>query len=205
MIKSAKYAEARWIPEGSAKVASKISGAVVYMFPSKWGGKPAAVGYYGKAVKPAFNYSFKDDARRAKWVSEWLQGQDAAVKAKAARVEAKKAALAKPHGLKVGDVLRSSWGYDQTNIDYYEVIELVGKRGVKICEIGCESVETGFMQGNSVPAKGAFIGQPMLKKVGERDEVKVRDFGVWAYKMEPMKSADGIAIGYRPSGWTAYA
>ena len=29
-------------------------------------------------------------------------------------------------GLKVGDVLRSSWGYDQTNVDYYEVVELVG-------------------------------------------------------------------------------
>mgnify|MGYP001588521021 CR=1 FL=1 len=42
---------------------------------------------------------------------------------------AKKAKMAEPIKLAVGDVLRSSWGYDQSNIDYYEVVALKGKRG----------------------------------------------------------------------------
>lgn len=42
---------------------------------------------------------------------------EATLKAKAER----KADRAKPHTLKVGDILVSSWGYDQTNVDYYTV------------------------------------------------------------------------------------
>ena len=35
------------------------------------------------------------------------------------------------HDLQVGDILKSSWGYDQTNIDYYEVTRLAGKTMVE--------------------------------------------------------------------------
>ena len=33
-----------------------------------------------------------------------------------------------PHTLKVGDVLYCSWGYAQTNVDYFKVSEVIGKR-----------------------------------------------------------------------------
>jgi hypothetical protein len=32
------------------------------------------------------------------------------------------------HRLNVGDIFYSSWGYDQTNVDFYEVKEVSGKR-----------------------------------------------------------------------------
>ena len=38
----------------------------------------------------------------------------------------------KPHSLKVGDILYCSWGYDQTNVDYFKVSEVIGKRKIKI-------------------------------------------------------------------------
>jgi hypothetical protein len=191
-----------YVPKGAVKVASKRSSAVVYLY-ERYAGKPGAAGFYGKADQPSFHYSFRDEARRATYVAEWLRSMDERAASKAKQVSAKKAALDKPHGLKVGDVMRSSWGYDQTNIDYYQVVELRGKRGVVIREIGAESVDTGSMQGNSVPAVGSFIGEPMLKKVGADDEVKVRSFA-WARKMEPLVVA-GVPVGYRSSSWTAYA
>ena len=36
------------------------------------------------------------------------------------------------HSFKVGDVLESSWGYEQTNIDLYQVIALNGKSMVTV-------------------------------------------------------------------------
>ena len=39
------------------------------------------------------------------------------------------------HGAKVGDVLVASWGYDQTNIDFFAVIA-VTKTGVRLLERG---------------------------------------------------------------------
>ena len=38
--------------------------------------------------------------------------------------------------LQPGDILYSSWGYEQTNIDFYRVIKLCGKTMVKLEKIG---------------------------------------------------------------------
>ncbi len=43
-------------------------------------------------------------------------------------------------GLKVGDYLESSWGYDQTNVDFYKVVALVGKTMVSIVPVGSKLV-----------------------------------------------------------------
>lgn len=37
--------------------------------------------------------------------------------------------------VKVGDVFYCSWGYEQTNIDYYKVIDKIGKGSVKIAPV----------------------------------------------------------------------
>jgi hypothetical protein len=192
----------RYIPEGSSKISSKIGEAVVYV--SAKNGAFYAIGYRGKAERPAFNYRFRSEARRAAYVAEFFADVAASVKAKEERKAAKKAALAGPNPLQVGDVLRSSWGYDQTNIDYYEVVELVGKRSVKIREIGGEAIETGFMSGISTPKPGSYIGPAVVKRVDENGSAKVRNFGVWALKMEPIKVA-GKPVAYATSNWSSYA
>lgn len=52
----------------------------------------------------------------------------------------------------VGDILYSSWGYDQTNIDFYKIVRATDK-SVWIQKIGSRSVEgsQGFMSCNVVP------------------------------------------------------
>ena len=49
----------------------------------------------------------------------------------------------KPHSLKVGDILYCSWGYDQTNVDYFKVSEVIGKRKIKIVGLGTQPIVTG--------------------------------------------------------------
>ena len=38
-------------------------------------------------------------------------------------------------GVKVGDVFHTSWGYDQTNNDFFQVVELVGEQSVRVIEV----------------------------------------------------------------------
>ena len=46
--------------------------------------------------------------------------------------------------LKVGDVLYSSWGYEQTNVDFYKVISLSPSgKSAKIVRIGQKIVDDG--------------------------------------------------------------
>lgn len=174
--------------------------------------RPRAIAWLGRSMHPYSGngghgaaYRFKTAEARAQWVSECFRRATAHAERTAKDRAEKASQRAKPHALQVGDVLRSSWGYDQTNIDYYQVTALIGTTMVEYRKIGAQSEATGHMTGNSVPAPGAFIGPAKRARVsdyGKRDSIKVLSFAS-AYKMEAVTVA-GIAC-YNPSGWTAYA
>lgn len=39
------------------------------------------------------------------------------------------------YGVKVGDIFSASWGYEQTNVDFFQVIALVGECSVRVREV----------------------------------------------------------------------
>lgn len=39
------------------------------------------------------------------------------------------------YGVEVGDIFSASWGYDQTNVDFFQVIALVGESSVRVREV----------------------------------------------------------------------
>lgn len=59
---------------------------------------------------------------------------------------------------KVGDILHHSWGYDQTDCDFYQVVE-VKPASVVLRKIGANTVpgSEGFMCESLMPEKDAFI------------------------------------------------
>ena len=65
---------------------------------------------------------------------------------------------------KVGDIFSNSWGYDQTNVDWYEVVR-VSKASVWIRAIKSKTTETGMMCGESVPCPGEFVGPEEIKRI----------------------------------------
>lgn len=56
--------------------------------------------------------------------------------------------------LKPGDVVYNSWGYEQTNIDWYRVVGV--SKAFCVLQAVCSSIveETGHMSGKSKPAEG---------------------------------------------------
>jgi hypothetical protein len=162
--------------------------------------------FVGKAINPTWHYCFKDGSQRIKQVEQTF----AQVRAKLDRKEqekAKKSQAMANHGVVAGDVFRCSWGYDQTNIDYYEVIAVTGKTAT-VCRIGCLSEQDGFLQGESVPSLGAFIGKPFKKLIQKRSVdseafLTMNSFST-AFKMTPVATVANKPI-YESSRWTAYA
>ena len=68
-------------------------------------------------------------------------------------------------GLKAGDILVSSWGFEQTNVDFYEVVSMVGKASVSIRKIAGEIAKyDSSMSGTIRPVPGEFIGGPFTKR-----------------------------------------
>lgn len=186
---------ARFIPHGATKVSDKQTDAVVYVFDNSRG-KPAAIGYAGKATKATFHYSFMSTASREKHVREFFAGQRARLASKAET----KAKRTSTNNLVLGDILKSEWGYDQTNVDFYEVTAVSGQY-VTIRKIGAVSEDTGNMSGRCIPQSGQFIGEPMRKLVQWGDSVKIASYAS-ASKWNTHRVA-GVPMG-EAANWTAY-
>jgi len=70
-----------------------------------------------------------------------------------------------PHNFKVGEILYDSWGYDQTNIDFYQITR-ISKGCIWIREINLESVkDTSYDSDQVIPCKNKFIGEEKKKRV----------------------------------------
>lgn len=64
----------------------------------------------------------------------------AAIEGKASTEKATPAAKAasekkNKYGVKLGDLFYSSWGYEQTNVDFFQVVEIVGSSSVRVREV----------------------------------------------------------------------
>lgn len=82
--------------------------------------------FYGKSAKPQWHYRFRNMEELDNYTDKFLSNRAANEKSDAERREKRK--LTKDHDIKVGDIFYTSWGYDQTNIDYYEVVAVRGSR-----------------------------------------------------------------------------
>ena len=185
-----------FIPKGSAKVSAKRTSAVAYLY--ERGDRFFAAMFSGKRAKPDHHYRFRTEEQRAASVRHHFESVEAREQAK---IERKRAEQAKGRGVEVGDILRCSWGYEQTNIDYYEVTALIGKTMVELREIGAESTTDGFMQGKCIPVAGNYIGEPMRKRA-KNGAVRITSYA-YAFRMEPT-IIHGAKV-YESSRWSSYA
>ena len=186
-----------YYPKGATIIRDKKSSAVAAVYDQN--GKVYACMFQGKANKPASHYRYKSAESRAEAIARYFA---AVQEQEAGRIARRAQRKACGRGLEVGDVLRAMWGYEQTNIDYYEVTALIGTSMVEVRAIGyAESVETHFMQGNCIPAPGKYIGEPMRRKA--LNGAVAIDSVRHACKVEPAIIA-GAKV-FSADHWTAYA
>lgn len=103
---------ARSIPAGSECREFSSAGVVAYCYDSKQG--PAYIVYKGRQGKPARCFAFASEERRDKHLATYIEVETNNENAKRTR-------RAAGHGLAVGEIVYSVWGYEQTNVDFYEV------------------------------------------------------------------------------------
>lgn len=60
---------------------------------------------------------------------------------KATKAERQPKTAINKYGVKVGDIFYMSWGYEQTNLDFFVVVELVGSQSVRIKECVLKTTE----------------------------------------------------------------
>lgn len=186
-----------FLPPSAVKVVPLEGDAAAYVYTDSLG-RPCAHLYFGRARKPAWRHYFRDERTR----EARIRGAFASAR-EHARVKAERAAnrQAKGRGLEIGDILSAHWGYEQTNIDYFECTALIGSTMVELREIAAMVEETEWHQGKSVPVPGAYKGEPMRRKAVD-GRVKVDDVRT-ASRDEPLAMIGDKPV-YKASHWTAY-
>jgi hypothetical protein len=69
------------------------------------------------------------------------------------------------HNIKPGDIFYNSWGYEQTNIDFYQVVKTTAKT-ITIQKIKGTSNDYNAhqMSGSKIAVKDAFCGDELIRK-----------------------------------------
>lgn len=140
----------RFIPENAETREFPAAAVVAYCYESRRG--PALVAYKGRQSKPARFLAFGSVEARDRALASFVEYEEGI---EARKRERKQAA----HGLVVGDIVYSVWGYEQTNVTFYEVVRVPSSRSATVREIEAEIVEDapGSMTGKSTPKPGAFV------------------------------------------------
>ena len=133
-------------------------------------GKPALLVYQGKSRKAWVHCQYKDEARRAEVLTDLINSRVEKFK----RDAEWKAKQYRPSELKVGDILNTLWGYEQTNVEFYIVKKTMGKRKVQLCRIAIdEYIPDSSMSGKVYPDALREIGEPFERMVINGNSVKI--------------------------------
>jgi hypothetical protein len=107
-----------------------------------------AIGGYYSRFKHGFIFK-EDPTEKLKGIGETPTASGAA------------SAVVNAHGVKTGDIFYVSWGWEQTNVDYFQVVKATAKTAT-VREIGKATEETGFMSGYATPKPGEFLSDAKM-------------------------------------------
>lgn len=110
-----------------------------------------------------YHYSFRTSDSREQWITNFKSNMQSWEDRKAKRAQERKN-FVNPY--KPGDILYNSWGYEQTNIDFYQVLEVKGKT-IKIREIAqkLSDYASHGMAAHTVAVKDTFMpSAPVIEK-----------------------------------------
>jgi len=173
---------ARWIPKDSEEIKNDF--AVCYLYPIRRGDGWAVMAYGGGRKDADFHYAYRTETQAREKAASYLKNQEGH---NAYKEERKAEQKAFKTSLQVGDVLYSSWGYDQTNIDWYQVVEVKPSgKSVVIRRIAGDTIENGFMSGYTTPCPDHFVGEEQLKRVQVGDTLTITSYAsAWKWDGKP--------------------
>lgn len=160
-----------YVHPDAVPVTDPDSDAVVYTYTDSHG-RPHAQGFAGRSVRPMWSDRFvSDEARKGAIESFFARTREKRIEAAARRAERKR-----PHTLSVGGVLVASWGYEQTNVAFYEITRVVGPSTVEARPIKSARTYTAHQQGTCVPLPGRYTGTARRYRARVDNRIRISGF-----------------------------
>lgn len=121
------------------------------------------------------------------------------------KIKTKKEKVINELGIKVGDIFYMSWGYEQTNVNFFRVKELRGKTQVVLQEVYLEMTEETGISGMSADRKYnsknySLVKRPTFIEDNEKGIIKK----VQGTKERPYINMTSYANAYKYDGQKLY-
>lgn len=160
-------------------------------------GKYYAKVFFGKQAKPIWHFSFgTNEARMLAKMKGSAASRKASLDYKAEKKQAKKEFQ---HTVKVGDVFGTSWGYEQTNREFFQVIEVKGKSVIirELAQEGGRRGADGFgpFAGKTHYVRDSFIGGPVRKLILNGNDIKFESFR-WGSLVTDVANDNGFYVSW---------
>lgn len=149
----------RYIPPNYTQIdSSEIGNCIIYYtLEADKNNKFYAIGYSGRRNKNDFHHSFSTKERMDKFVAEYILSKISTNQYKEEKKANQKIADANVK-CEVGKLFIYSYGYNQTNLDFFQVVEIKGKL-VTLHKISSKVKDgsQGMMYDYQAPVKDSFL------------------------------------------------
>lgn len=182
------YKTKRYIP-ANAVLAHDDDGFTAYTIDSDSNYRFRLLCFVGRAVNPTLHVYFKTADERSSYLASYRDRMLKAVADRKASVAQRKTARLAAHSLKLGDILYSSWGYDQTNVNFYQVVRVNGRNTVTVREIHSSIVSGGdggptqhvvAVPNSFVDNASGYRSKPLTRRVDGRNNSININSSEWA-------------------------
>ena len=181
MPRSLIFPRSSYIPDNAVLVDAEGSDAEIYYYTDR-NNKPSMVAFAGRQQKPSQHFYYKSEDIREFRKNQFIESRRINAINKKRRAEENK----RPHSFEVGTILSSSWGYDQTNVDFYQVVNIVSKRTIEMRAIAQEKKCDAIDSGTTIPMKDKFIGD-VTRHLVTQDYIRLSSYsGASLWSGNPM-------------------
>jgi hypothetical protein len=154
----------------------------------------------GRKTKPEWIYRFKTVDAMMTYINKFMKDKITLYNEQQADKEYNIHDL-----IKLNDVFYSSWGYNQTNVDFFQTVKILN-RSVIIREIKQERTETDYMCGYTVPRVNDFKNDKIMTKRLSvyKKRVSIKIDHNYAWPLDVQAEVNGIKI-YMSRFYSSYA
>lgn len=142
-----------------------------------------------RTIKPVYHYICKTQEQRANFIDKQKQY---IIDENKRREQYLQKCEADKEKFKAGVILYTSWGWEQTNIDFYLITER-NKQTVTLQEIGQKRTQDGWASGKCLPDTDNPVGEPFKKRITKYANIRIDSF-------RNASIFDG-----KPKYWSSYA
>lgn len=135
---------------------------------------PCFIAFKGTSAKALCHYRYRTEEQRAQAIEALKKQADNREANKAAR-SAKKAAVTN-EGIEIGTIYYSSWGYEQTNIDFYQVTGKSGSKTLFFRPIAQTREYDRDDCGSCMPCPNEFTGEEFKKMINDERWINLTSY-----------------------------